>query len=624
MQMTTRRGVRLVHALALSLLFAVATMPAAVGQEPQQAAAAQAQQATGRAFEPQDWYKVKALASPAMSPDGKHVAVQVTTVVEAEERAAARDLGGADRAWRRARPLQLARHRQLEPELQRRRVAADLHGGTIPARRDALGGPDGPRGRRVPLPASSEGSRRPGRAAAARVALVAAAARRAARDNSFVVTTGVEGQRGRGGGPGRGGQGRGGAADDDPYAKMEPMAKPPAGSVTKPLDPERFDGMHITDTRYKANGRGFIPSTRRQGGGRRRGGAGRRRRRSAARADPDRPARRQRAEGHHEHGVLAPERQRVARRPVHRLHRRRGAAARRRGAAIRDEIRRARHAAGARGRDAPAAVVGHLRHPGGRRRAEAHPVAGQREQIRWSPDARWLAFNATMGPFTGSDLFVADVAAATTRNLTGDLRADPGAPMARQRRALLMQLNVGGRNALVRVDPRTGAQQEVLSGRRRMSGFTYDKAQTKVAYVATSVDRPTELFVANIDGSGERQLTKFNEALNVEIAWSPRRAVHLQVGRRLRDRGWLMKPHGYEEGRRIRSCSTSTAGRTRRTARTGSTSSRTSRAPACGCSTRTRADRAGTAALHLLDARTLGLRGLRGPDEGGGHRGGAA
>src|ERR1041384_5887314 len=41
-----------------------------------------------------------------------------------------------------------------------------------------------------------------------------------------------------------------------------------------------------------------------------------------------------------------------------------------------------------------------------------------------------------------------------------------------------------------------------------------------VASVATSMTKPTELFAASSDGSGERQLTHFNDKLNGEIAWS--------------------------------------------------------------------------------------------------------
>src|SRR5512145_2541475 len=42
--------------------------------------------AQGRAFTPKDWYRLTSLSTPAMSPDGKHVAFTVTTVREADNR----------------------------------------------------------------------------------------------------------------------------------------------------------------------------------------------------------------------------------------------------------------------------------------------------------------------------------------------------------------------------------------------------------------------------------------------------------------------------------------------------------------------------------------------------------
>jgi hypothetical protein len=45
-----------------------------------------AQSGPRRAFAPADWYKVTTLSSPAISPDGKWVAVTVTTVREAENK----------------------------------------------------------------------------------------------------------------------------------------------------------------------------------------------------------------------------------------------------------------------------------------------------------------------------------------------------------------------------------------------------------------------------------------------------------------------------------------------------------------------------------------------------------
>src|SRR5690606_32236118 len=57
----------------------LAILAAAVLLLPATAAAQQ-----GRAFTPADWYRVTTLSSPAMSPDGRLVAVTVTTVKEKE------------------------------------------------------------------------------------------------------------------------------------------------------------------------------------------------------------------------------------------------------------------------------------------------------------------------------------------------------------------------------------------------------------------------------------------------------------------------------------------------------------------------------------------------------------
>ena len=42
-----------------------------------------------------------------------------------------------------------------------------------------------------------------------------------------------------------------------------------------------------------------------------------------------------------------------------------------------------------------------------------------------------------------------------------------------------------------------------------MSGFTYDDAGKRVAFIATSLTKPTELYVADVDGKNERRLTSF-------------------------------------------------------------------------------------------------------------------
>jgi dipeptidyl aminopeptidase/acylaminoacyl peptidase len=103
---------------------------------------------------------------------------------------------------------------------------------------------------------------------------------------------------------------------------------------------------------------------------------------------------------------------------------------------------------------------------------------------------------------------------------------------------------------LLTVDVRNGRTRELLGGRRVLSGFSWDADRKRVAYVSTAVTQPTELYIADADGRNERKLTAFNAKLNEEIAWADaERITYPSVGG-LEIEGWLMKPHGYQPGKR--------------------------------------------------------------------------
>ena len=71
-----------------------------------------------------------------------------------------------------------------------------------------------------------------------------------------------------------------------------------------------------------------------------------------------------------------------------------------------------------------------------------------------------------------------------------------------------------------------------------------------MAYVATSITSPTELYLAAADGTGERKVTNFNSKLNAEISWpDAERFTYKSVGG-LEIEGWLQKPFGYQPGQK--------------------------------------------------------------------------
>jgi dipeptidyl aminopeptidase/acylaminoacyl peptidase len=556
--------------------------------------AGRATQAPRRAFETKDWYKVKTLGSPAMSPDGKFVAVQVTSVIEAKnmrmnEIWVVATAPGAD-AFRVSAPgldstspsfsadSTTVIYSSTRPGYANTRWASRVDRPSGEFAYTGTAAQSAP----VDAPAADFGGRQGGggNAAASQP-----------NDRSFTVTTGVEGaatpggpgggRAGGGAGP-RGGGGGGtvaptsavapapadapaqpagargrGADPNDPYGKMPAMAKPPANAITVPLDPARFDGMQITDERYKANGRGFVPST--GAGGNRAGGAGRGGR-GGTNADAT-PAPTQILIDHldgagrkaltstpysHRNAVVSPDGKWIVFAADAELR------ADAQVSAVRADIAKlgtdAERTAATRDKLQTDLFVIPVAGGGTPKRIK---TAGLESGVEWSADSKYFTFTANNGPNTAGNIYLGDAAAGTSKSLTSDLRTDLGPVTWLASGDALLQLTVGGRNALYRVNPRTGDRKEIVGGRRRVAGYSYDKERTKVAFVATAIDLPTELFVTDLNGATpERQLTHFNDDINNTVAWSPGERFTYKSVRDVEVEAWLMKPYGYEPGKK--------------------------------------------------------------------------
>jgi dipeptidyl aminopeptidase/acylaminoacyl peptidase len=71
-----------------------------------------------------------------------------------------------------------------------------------------------------------------------------------------------------------------------------------------------------------------------------------------------------------------------------------------------------------------------------------------------------------------------------------------------------------------------------------------------MAYAATDAETPDEVFVARADGSGEARVTRFNDAWLAEVTRVPAERLTWTVADGTEIEGWLVKPVGYEPGRR--------------------------------------------------------------------------
>ncbi len=468
------------------------------------AGGAAAQQPAGRAFQLADWYRLATVSSPAMSPSGDRVAFTVTTVKEAENKRhneiwIVPTTGGE--AQRVTSPGTESSAPHWSPDGRYLFFSSQRAGGKGNSWSIRMDQP----GEATQVERYPNGS--------------------VPRDHGFAVWADADSAP-----PVDSAKMR-----DDPFGKMHPMARPPFDAVTRPANAARFDGRHVTDMRYKSNDRGYVPSPR------------------EARVFRPSQIRRQAFDGtparalthtaySHRGAVVSPDGRWVAfladaaLRPDSVVAREQDSISALPYNAARDEAAR---------NDVDIYVMSTS---GGEPRRVAQ-WTGAESDLTWSPDSRRIAFIGRPARTSSARVYLVGASGGTPRNVLADaFRYEPQSIEWLPGGTLQLSSEVGGSSGLFRLDPATGNTTQLLGGRRRLSGFSYDEAGRKVAYVSTSLTAPTELYIADADGRNERRVTHFNDKLTQDVAFSDaERFMYPSVGG-MEIEGWLMRPFGYQPG----------------------------------------------------------------------------
>ncbi|HEY7394981.1 MAG TPA: prolyl oligopeptidase family serine peptidase, partial [Gemmatimonadaceae bacterium] len=484
-----------------------------------------AQQAPARhAFTPADWYKVTQVSAPALSPDGNTVAITVTTVRETENKRHSEiwvvptQGGGPTRYTSSAFESSNARFSEDGKILY---FTSQRPGGRGTEWAVRMGQPAGEayQPTETPMPSGSQPA-----------------------DKSFtIISDGVPG------GGGRGGAAQSDSVDpNDPYARMKPISRPPWNAITKPERVERFDGKQIVDMAYKSNGvSDLIPGPRTEP------------RRDSARAVQIVMVRAGQSERKaltntkysHRSAVVSPDGDWIAFLADARL---------RSDSVINAERDSIAKLPPDRKRDEqprndteifvlPVAACEANKPTCTPRKIE---YAGNESQIVWSPDSRRIAFVGQLGRFKNQRLFSVAIDDGMPQDLLGGWPYEPGQIQWLKNGRIAMITSTGGSRGVYTVDPISKQITTILGGRRVISNPTFDAAQSKIIFVATDLTHPTELFIANADGTNERKLTTFNDRVNAEVAWSDaEQFTFFSIGG-VKVEGWMMKPYGYDPAKK--------------------------------------------------------------------------
>lgn len=489
------RGIRVLLPMLVLPLIAAAQQTSATP-------AAQLSPTVPRAMQPNDWHRVIQLTTPALSPDGKRVAFTVTTVIEKENKRhaeiwVANTAGGDPVRW--TSPGFESSNPRWSDDGKFLYFVSNRPGGRGVNWAIRLDEPGGEAFQPDSIP---EAKMQP-------------------RDKSFAVTVVTDSTGGRRG--------------------AQSLAVPPVGAITQPIDQARFDGRQIVNFPYKANGAGFIVTSGAEGGSR--GGRG-----GAAGSRPTQIFIQRKGETKrtpltstaysHSDVAVSPDGKWIAFTADAQL--RSDSLVRATDDSIaklpydrmRDEAPR---------NDSDIYVISSA---GGAPRKVA-ALAGTESQISWAPDSRRIAFLARSGRYKNSALYVIDAAGGAPQNLTNGWQYEPNTFNWLPNGEIAMAASMGGRSGLNIVNAKTGQLREAVGGRRSVRGWSWDEKKSKVAFIATSVSKPTELFIADWDGKNERRLTSFNDKLNAEIGWADAERFTYQSVGGLTIEAWLMKPFGY-------------------------------------------------------------------------------
>ena len=190
--------------------------------------------------------------------------------------------------------------------------------------------------------------------------------------------------------------------------------------------------------------------------------------------------------------------------------------------------------------------------------ADRRPPA---QRLDFSPDGKYLSYARSSGPTWSQeklnhggprDLFVRPVeGAGRPINLTASWDSKPAMPTwSPDSRFMYFTAPTGGEVAPVpRRARQPGEGRTGDKGERRLGSLTFDRAITTIAYTVGVHDGPAEIYVANIDGSNERRLTRRQRRVRLRASRSARRTPAVAEQGRHADRGLALPPPGYDAAR---------------------------------------------------------------------------
>jgi dipeptidyl aminopeptidase/acylaminoacyl peptidase len=172
-------------------------------------------------------------------------------------------------------------------------------------------------------------------------------------------------------------------------------------------------------------------------------------------------------------------------------------------------------------------------------------------QPRWSPDGQTLAFVSAVPEKTHPKIWLAAATGGTSRLAADGLDLIPSAlRWAEGGRALYFETGAKGTTQVYRVDVAARRAAPVTSGDRTVRGADINDRTKRIAYSVSDPTHLDDLYVADLNGGNEKQLTHLNAPLVKQLELSPVERVPFKGADGWDVDGFFMKPVGWQAGKK--------------------------------------------------------------------------